>query len=292
MVEVCYHGRPVQREVVDGYCRSVLDEERLTLTLKVVAKLYVETETFVDVPNCAMRPDHDEDSTNLRLTYVGRTPKQSMIDMFKSRFIEAVACSWSGKLKLVDYVNGARVPQNILCNVEVEFTDDETRRDINLRVKAMFDPRLWIISGDPHYDWSYYEYRSNCYTGGILDASPTSPGFDMRAAWRYPDGGWDYHRQLPPEDVLERIPLQLEQNEIAHEFGHYLGHHHACHVPENVNVGWCESSDYCHGGTAHQLGSIMAVGNRVDPQHARPWWERLRMHHFYCWAPYTGATIP
>jgi hypothetical protein len=65
--------------------------------------------------------------------------------------------------------------------------------------------------------------------------------------------------------------VELKQNVLVHEFGHYLGLDDTCKGRG--------PSEYCEGMSKDLVENLMSIGNKFVTAHAAPFRERLKKYH-------------
>lgn len=240
--------------------------------LKVRAFCYVQTTYRSVTPNCHRQPG---DARRIPTVYQCASPSGGDLDDFKQAFIQAVHDGWNDKLQLV--VLRGRTEPSIRCGIDIEFVDTEPP-DAHLRIALLIRP-----TPPPGTPPELREFRASA--GPVRDTR-THQYFDMSVDWTNA-AAWNITRLLDT-DVASGVPIT--QNTVAHEFGHYLGIEHTCQRP-GADIGWCDPSPYCVNRNQVLQDNLMALGNRIQRDHARPWRRRLRQQHLFCRSIWTGRVL-
>lgn len=238
-------------------------------------------------PDCFLRSG-PRMRPHVTATYVGDPISSAELTTIEGRFEAAIYHHWNGKLILVPR-NGTSSP--LSCSVVLHFLHDDGT-DPHLRVRVIKNPRQRrgptrrTHSRDPYP--RALPFRANCW------ANSDPAGVDMTLDWN--GAGWDVSHTARDAAGNE---VSLNQNYLAHEFGHYLGLDHSCHTPASAAVGWCSGvpsgvpDEYCAGTTGPQMDRIMAMGNRVVRENGTAWQQRLvTLHHYKCSEGYAPELVP
>ncbi|MBZ0117546.1 MAG: hypothetical protein K8H88_11150 [Sandaracinaceae bacterium] len=270
----------------DDFCLSVLDPGAQTFTLNIRVMVRVEDPMVVATPDCLI-PSGPRMRPQVRTTYTGEPMSAADLTRFKEEFAASIETHWNRKFQLVP-LNGDAPP--LTCLVKVEFT--EQSGEAQMFVRTIKNPTLRTTNRTHGPERRYpnagrqLRFRACC--------ANVPWGDDMTIDWN--GMSWDFlHDVTDAAGNTIRIP----QNTVAHEFGHYLGLDHSCHVPSSTAVGWCASpspdqpDEYCRGTTEEEMNRMMACGNRLVAENGTPWQQRLAAeHHYRCGAGWVPRLVP
>jgi hypothetical protein len=310
------HGIEFQAEFTDDRCRSGVDTSAHLFVFRIDVRLRLVRRLVQPSPDCFSGVDN----SHIAATYSGDEFDSGERATIEQRFREDIEDYWSRTLKLVP-THGGGPP--LTCAIEIRFVSDD-QAAAHLRADVIKNPRFRRVrrdsSREPYPHQEQLEFRANCW----CNLEPRQR--DMALDWN--GEGWDvFHwsrlrssyadatAQDPPRiGSPGTVWLPTHQNYLAHEFGHYLGAHHTCHI-EDRSVGWCESptlerprargpndwmdldrprlNEYCEGtNNGGAVWALMAMGDMLRVDDGAIFAQRLReMHHFECEKHYVVELI-